>query len=127
MLIRCKVLLFALATCSVISFGQRADPVEGVAIQLDRVFSDVAFIRASWGIKVQSMDTGQILYERNPYKLLMPASNMESASSENASCVEGEYSKALTRKAAISPREIRRSGQNSSLAGGLHPLVMPAA
>ncbi|GBE24064.1 hypothetical protein BMS3Bbin02_00329 [bacterium BMS3Bbin02] len=38
-----------------------------------------------------------------------------------------EYPNARTRNAAISPRVISASGQYASFAGGLHPLVIPAA
>jgi D-alanyl-D-alanine carboxypeptidase/D-alanyl-D-alanine-endopeptidase (penicillin-binding protein 4) len=53
------------------------DPLNELRFQLDRVLADPAFDNAFWGVAIQSMDTGQILYEQNAGKLLMPASNMK--------------------------------------------------
>ncbi len=53
------------------------DPVQELRIQLDSVLSDPAFENAFWGLSIQSLENGQILYEKNSGKLLMPASNMK--------------------------------------------------
>jgi D-alanyl-D-alanine carboxypeptidase/D-alanyl-D-alanine-endopeptidase (penicillin-binding protein 4) len=53
------------------------DPLNELRFQLNRVLADPAFDNAFWGVAIQSMDTGQILYEQNAGKLLMPASNMK--------------------------------------------------
>lgn len=53
------------------------DPLPTLRAELDRLFLDPAYDHALWGVKVQSMDSGQILYELNPSKLMMPASNMK--------------------------------------------------
>ncbi|MCI0417599.1 D-alanyl-D-alanine carboxypeptidase/D-alanyl-D-alanine-endopeptidase [bacterium] len=53
------------------------DPLNELRFQLDRVLADPAFDNAFWGVAIQSMETGQILYEQNAGKLLMPASNMK--------------------------------------------------
>ena len=53
------------------------DPLNELRFQLDRILADPAFDNAFWGVAIQSMDTGQILYEQNAGKLLMPASNMK--------------------------------------------------
>lgn len=45
--------------------------------ELDRIFNAAAFARMQWGVVVQSLDSGAVLYERNPSALLMPASNMK--------------------------------------------------
>ncbi|UCF36635.1 MAG: D-alanyl-D-alanine carboxypeptidase/D-alanyl-D-alanine-endopeptidase [Acidobacteriota bacterium] len=54
-----------------------ADSGDRISQQMERLFSDPAFSRAIWGIKVQSVDSGELLYEQNANKLLMPASNMK--------------------------------------------------
>ncbi|HSR68005.1 MAG TPA: D-alanyl-D-alanine carboxypeptidase/D-alanyl-D-alanine-endopeptidase [Acidobacteriota bacterium] len=56
--------------------GQQGRAAE-VSGQLDSIFSDVAFARGWWAVKVKSMTTGEVLYERNPYRYVMPASNMK--------------------------------------------------
>ncbi|HEY2930938.1 MAG TPA: D-alanyl-D-alanine carboxypeptidase/D-alanyl-D-alanine-endopeptidase [Acidobacteriota bacterium] len=45
--------------------------------QLDAFFDDPSFDRGFWGVSLQSMDSGEILYRRNADKRLMPASNMK--------------------------------------------------
>jgi len=54
-----------------------ADPLAALRAELDHLFLEPAYDHALWGVKVQSMDSGQILYELNPSKLMMPASNMK--------------------------------------------------
>lgn len=54
-----------------------AAPVESLRDELNTIFLAPAFDHALWGVKVQSMETGQVLYELNPSKLMMPASNMK--------------------------------------------------
>ncbi len=51
--------------------------VERVGRQLDQLFADPAFVRGVWGVQVKSLDSGEVLYQKNPYKYLMPASNMK--------------------------------------------------
>jgi len=56
----------------------RAEPVTNrLALKeaIDRVVDQPAFEHATWGVKVLSLDTGLVLYERNPHTLLSPASN----------------------------------------------------
>lgn len=48
-----------------------------VSKQLEGIFSDAAFVRGLWGVKVKSLRTGEVLFERNPYHYVMPASNMK--------------------------------------------------
>lgn len=56
---------------------QAADISSYLGRQLDLIFEDPAFHRAFWGVKVVSIDTGETLYQKNPYKYFMPASNMK--------------------------------------------------
>ena len=48
-----------------------------LAADLDEIFSDGAIARALVGIRVESLRTGALLYERNGGKLVVPASNMK--------------------------------------------------
>lgn len=45
--------------------------------RLGQVLSAPVLIRSTWGVQVQSMDTGKILFARNPQKRLVPASNLK--------------------------------------------------
>lgn len=44
---------------------------------LDQIFSAALTAQALWGVQVKSLETGRILYARNPATLMMPASNMK--------------------------------------------------
>ena len=48
-----------------------------LAAELDSAFAGAAFVRAQWGVVVQSLDNGQVLYRRNAQQLFMPASNQK--------------------------------------------------
>ena len=52
-------------------------PLDHLRTELDKVFGAPAFDRMLWGIQVQSLTTGEVLYQVNPTKLVMPASNMK--------------------------------------------------
>ena len=45
--------------------------------RLEQVLSAPVLVRSSWGIQVQSMDTGKILFAENRHKRLVPASNLK--------------------------------------------------
>jgi len=42
--------------------------------QMDDIFNDPSFSNATWGVLIQSLETGEYFYKRNEDKLLMPAS-----------------------------------------------------
>lgn len=42
--------------------------------QMDDIFNDPSFSNSSWGVLIQSLETGEYFYKRNEDKLLMPAS-----------------------------------------------------
>jgi D-alanyl-D-alanine carboxypeptidase/D-alanyl-D-alanine-endopeptidase (penicillin-binding protein 4) len=48
-----------------------------LAVELDSAFTGPEFARAEWGVVVQSLDNGQVLYRRNAEHLFMPASNQK--------------------------------------------------
>lgn len=48
-----------------------------LAAALDSIFGDSLFAHANWGVQVKSLESGRVLYQRNPGKLLVPASNMK--------------------------------------------------
>ena len=76
----------------VFSIPVGASPASEIEQQMDRVFSDPSFHRALWGVKVVSLDTGKVLYERNAHKLFIPASNMKIITAASAlSVLGGDY------------------------------------
>src|SRR5262245_15993247 len=48
-----------------------------LAADLDRIFTAPVMEHGLWGVEVKSLDTGRVLYARNPRTLMMPASNMK--------------------------------------------------
>jgi serine-type D-Ala-D-Ala carboxypeptidase/endopeptidase (penicillin-binding protein 4) len=55
----------------------KPDPLTELVQNLDNVFSDPAFYNAHWGVAIQSLETGEIIFQRNARKGFMPASNMK--------------------------------------------------
>jgi D-alanyl-D-alanine carboxypeptidase/D-alanyl-D-alanine-endopeptidase (penicillin-binding protein 4) len=53
------------------------DPVQQLRMELRRVLEDPVFDPALWGVAIQSLENGEMLYHQNFGKLLMPASNMK--------------------------------------------------
>ncbi len=52
-----------------------ADMAGILRADLDRIFSDPRFADAQWGVEVASLERSEVLYEKNPKKLYIPASN----------------------------------------------------
>ena len=44
---------------------------------LERIFNAPLTAQALWGVQIKSLESGRVLYSRNPATLLMPASNMK--------------------------------------------------
>lgn len=45
--------------------------------EIDTIFNDERFDNAFWGVIVKSAETGDIIYERNPDRMFIPASNQK--------------------------------------------------
>jgi D-alanyl-D-alanine carboxypeptidase/D-alanyl-D-alanine-endopeptidase (penicillin-binding protein 4) len=45
--------------------------------ELDALFNDARFARALWGVRIESLRDGRVVYARNGDKLVVPASNMK--------------------------------------------------
>ena len=56
--------------------GKNHHAVEQLRRDLEAVFAAPIMAHATWGVAVRSLSTGEVLYERNPDKLMVPASNM---------------------------------------------------
>ena len=57
--------------------GRLAPAARALAAEIDSAVSGPEFDRAMWGVVVQSLDNGEIVYRRNAERLMMPASNMK--------------------------------------------------
>ena len=51
-----------------------ADPIEKLQTDIDTVLQETLFTTAGIGIKVVAVETGEVIYEKNPHKLHHPAS-----------------------------------------------------
>jgi len=60
------------------------EPVDRLRAEFDEILADPAFANAHWGVMVQSVETGEVLYRRNARKLFMPASNVKIVTSSVA-------------------------------------------
>jgi D-alanyl-D-alanine carboxypeptidase/D-alanyl-D-alanine-endopeptidase (penicillin-binding protein 4) len=72
--------LLLAAGCGVRLGGSRPPPApaaDPLVAELDAILDDPALAPAFWAVKIQSLGTGRVLYERNPDRLVMPASNMK--------------------------------------------------
>lgn len=68
-------------------------------------FAPVAFDNAVWGVAVRSLASGEVLFERNPRTLLMPASNMKLVTAAVAAARLGWTRTLETRLVAAGPIE----------------------
>lgn len=57
--------------------GTGRSPVENLRSELAARFDNPEFFNAFWGVKIQSLKTGEIIYEKNENKSFMPASNLK--------------------------------------------------
>ncbi len=54
-----------------------AAPVPALGAELREIFSDPALDNAHWGVMVQSVESGELIYRENATKLFMPGSNVK--------------------------------------------------
>jgi D-alanyl-D-alanine carboxypeptidase/D-alanyl-D-alanine-endopeptidase (penicillin-binding protein 4) len=52
-------------------------PLEQLRRDLQQLFTHTSLDHANWGVKVESLRTGETLYSHNPFKFLLPASNQK--------------------------------------------------
>ena len=70
-------LLVLLAVLASAASAQTAYTRYGLSDRVDEILNARAFHGALWGLYVEDLDTGRVLYERNAYAPMMPASNMK--------------------------------------------------
>lgn len=72
---------------------------------LDAVFDHPDTQNAFWGVMIQSLDTGEVLYRRHAEKLFLPASNMKLLTGAAAWLQLGKEYRFRTRLLALGPVE----------------------
>jgi D-alanyl-D-alanine carboxypeptidase/D-alanyl-D-alanine-endopeptidase (penicillin-binding protein 4) len=107
-------LALLLAGCAARGAGAPLSPVvRSLAAELDSAFAAPEFARAQWGVVVQSLDNGQVLYRRNADRLFMPASNQKLLTGAVALARLGPGYRYTTSVLALGPR------RGDTLAGDL--------
>lgn len=64
-----------IAGCSAAPIGTTYFSLEELHEKVDEKFNDTLFNHAHWGAYIQSLNSGEVWYERNADKMFMPASN----------------------------------------------------
>ena len=98
---------------TVTSVPVQRDRLTELQTQLDHLFGNADFNNAFWGVAVQSVNSGEMLYQQNAGKLLMPASNMKIVTAAAALKILGPDFVYETKISAQNPIE------NGKLAGDL--------
>ena len=79
------------------------EPVDRLRAEFDDILADPAFANAHWGVMVQSVETGEVLYRMNGRKLFMPASNVKLVTGSVALTRLGSELRFRTQVAACGP------------------------
>lgn len=65
------------ACAPTVAVREQVAPIDRLHDELAAKFEDPNFFNANWGVMIQSLQTGEIIYRRNEQKSFMPASNMK--------------------------------------------------
>jgi D-alanyl-D-alanine carboxypeptidase/D-alanyl-D-alanine-endopeptidase (penicillin-binding protein 4) len=60
-----------------VTVREQISSIDRLRAELGTKFEDPNFFNATWGVVIQSLQTGEIIYECNEQKSFMPASNMK--------------------------------------------------
>jgi len=96
LLTRCVHLVFILCGallntgCAATQKKGKASPVATLRAKIDAMLADSALYRSQAGLKIVSLRTGEVLYERNAQLLFHPASNQKLLTSSAAFVLLGE-------------------------------------
>ncbi|MEK7727068.1 MAG: D-alanyl-D-alanine carboxypeptidase, partial [candidate division KSB1 bacterium] len=79
------------SSCAATSNGKgKTSPVAALRAKLDALLADSALYRSQAGLKIVSLRTGEVLYERNAHLLFHPASNQKLLTSSAAFVLLGD-------------------------------------
>lgn len=101
------LLTLLLSGCSIFfPAGRPSDPVAALRYDIDRILSDSIFTPARASVKIVSLDSKEVLFERDSKMLMRPASNMKLLTSATALHVLGtDYQFRTSVLADITPNE----------------------
>lgn len=60
-----------------VTVREQISSIDRLRAELAAKFEDPNFFNATWGVVIQSLQTGEMIYQRNEQKSFMPASNMK--------------------------------------------------
>ena len=69
------LLTLIFAGCSTIPVGYERISPDELTQKIETIFSDSLFSHAHWGVLIESLGSGRVIYERNSERMFMPASN----------------------------------------------------
>lgn len=69
--------IFILVGCTSTGIVRPSDPLDALKFDIDQVLAESTFVGTSAGIKIQSLKTNEVLFDRGSKLLLHPASNMK--------------------------------------------------
>ncbi|HLF20263.1 MAG TPA: D-alanyl-D-alanine carboxypeptidase/D-alanyl-D-alanine-endopeptidase, partial [Bacteroidota bacterium] len=72
------------------SLSPPSDPLERLKYDIDLVLADSIFVPARASVKIVSLESGEVLYERESKMLMRPASNMKLLTSSSALQILGK-------------------------------------
>ncbi len=98
-------------------------PTASLRAELEEIFSDPAFANAHWGLMVQSVESGEILYRANAEKLFMPGSNVKLVTAAVALARLGPEHRFHTRLAAAGKVEGGMLDGDLIVVGGGDPAI----
>jgi D-alanyl-D-alanine carboxypeptidase/D-alanyl-D-alanine-endopeptidase (penicillin-binding protein 4) len=94
-----------------------------LAADLTRIFDAPATAQALWGVEVRSMTSGAVLFELNPRKLMMPASNMKIVTLATAAETLGWDHRFTTTLESAAPVEAGTLAGDLIVRGGGDPTI----
>ncbi len=111
-----------LHVCSIPFFAQAPAPASELAQRIDAVLARDEAARGFWGVEIEELDGGRILYSHNADRLFAPASNAKLfVTSAALSLIGTGYRMQTTVEAAALPDKNGRIGGDLVLVGGGDP------
>ena len=68
------IILFAWG-CSAVPVGYTEVDKNELSEKIDQIFNDTLFSHAHWGALIKSLNSGEVIYQKNAGRMFMPASN----------------------------------------------------
>lgn len=83
------LLFIAMSACSTVPVGYEKISTDELTNKIESIFSDTLFSHAHWGVLIESLESGNTIYERNADRMFMPASNEKIPTAASALTVLG--------------------------------------